>query len=98
MSDSLVQKFQLLILDTIDKQGLIEDSKNLTLEEKPIDQLQLLGALNSLASRDVSYDFFCINVCSLLYILLSKEKVGHFLVKEKKLLIKVVMKLKYIML
>lgn len=45
---------QTLVLTTLDKQGVIEDSANLkTASGANVDQLALLGALNSLRSKDV---------------------------------------------
>jgi len=67
MSQDLMQKFQSLVLDTIDKQGSIPDSSRLQMDEKSIDQLQLLGSLNSLSARDVSVSIGSAHmaVCSL---------------------------------
>ncbi|KAJ2959638.1 hypothetical protein NQZ79_g4910 [Umbelopsis isabellina] len=45
---------QTLVLTTLDKQGVIEDSANLkTASGADVDQLALLGALNSLRSKDM---------------------------------------------
>ncbi|KAI9146547.1 hypothetical protein BKA69DRAFT_1171634 [Paraphysoderma sedebokerense] len=44
---------QQLILETLDKQGSIKDTAALTLEGKPVDQLAILGVLNSLMSREM---------------------------------------------
>jgi phenylalanyl-tRNA synthetase alpha chain len=45
---------QTLVLTTLDKQGVIEDTTNLkTADGSSIDQLAVLGALNSLRSKDV---------------------------------------------
>ena len=43
------------VLDVLDKKELIADSKDLQYENQPVDQLQLLGVLNALQSREVSY-------------------------------------------
>ncbi|RUS31390.1 tRNA synthetases class II core domain (F)-domain-containing protein [Jimgerdemannia flammicorona] len=52
------EDLQTLVLTTLDKGGHIHDSKDLTaLDGQPLDQLNLLGVLNSLKSRDmVDYD------------------------------------------
>jgi phenylalanyl-tRNA synthetase alpha chain len=45
---------QTLVLTTLDKQGVIEDTTYLkTADGSPVDQLAVLGALNSLRSKDV---------------------------------------------
>jgi hypothetical protein len=50
---------QNFVLTTLDKQGVIEDSANLkTANGADIDQLALLGALNSLRSKDVRANYF----------------------------------------
>jgi hypothetical protein len=47
-------ELQTLVLTTLDKQGVIEDSTHLkTADGAAVDQLSLLGALNSLRSKDV---------------------------------------------
>jgi hypothetical protein len=48
------EDLQTLVLTTLDKENVIQDSKTLTHNEKPVDQLALLGALNSLKSKDVN--------------------------------------------
>lgn len=47
------EELQTFVLNTLEKQTTIEDSKDLTHNDKPVDQLALLGALNSLKSKDV---------------------------------------------
>lgn len=55
----MAEAIQKLILDTLDKQGTIEDTRTLALpgETEPARsqdaQIIILGALNSLASREV---------------------------------------------
>jgi hypothetical protein len=63
----LVQKFQSLVLETIAKEGSIPDSLALHVDGNAVDQLQLLGSLNSLSSRDVSHFISLLTslVCSL---------------------------------
>jgi len=47
-------ELQTLVLTTLDKQGIIEDSTHLkTADGAAVDQLSLLGALNSLRSKDM---------------------------------------------
>ncbi|GAB5588471.1 Phenylalanyl-tRNA synthetase [Umbelopsis nana] len=47
-------ELQTLVLTTLDKQGVIEDSTHLkTADGAAVDQLSLLGALNSLRSKDM---------------------------------------------
>lgn len=48
-----VEALQALVLQTLDKQNVIENSKDLKLNDQPVEQLALLGALNSLKSKDV---------------------------------------------
>jgi hypothetical protein len=51
-------ELQTLVLTTLDKQGSIEDSTHLkTVDGANVDQLALLGALNSLRSKDVRISF-----------------------------------------
>lgn len=47
------EDLQTLVLTTLDKQNVIENSISLTLNEQPVDQLALLGALNSLKSKEM---------------------------------------------
>lgn len=47
------EDLQTLVLTTLDKSNTIEDSKDLTFNDAPVDQLALLGALNSLKSKEV---------------------------------------------
>lgn len=47
------EELQTFVLQTLDKQNVIEDTKDLTYNNQPVDQLALLGALNSLKSKDV---------------------------------------------
>jgi hypothetical protein len=47
------EDLQTLVLTTLDKVNSISDSKDLTYNDAPVDQLALLGALNSLKSKDV---------------------------------------------
>jgi phenylalanyl-tRNA synthetase alpha chain len=47
------EDLQTLVLTTLDKNGSIADSKDLTFNEKPVDQPTLLGALSSLKSKEV---------------------------------------------
>lgn len=49
------EELQTLVLTTLDKSNTIEDSKDLTYNDAPVDQLALLGALNSLKSKEVFY-------------------------------------------
>lgn len=51
------EELQTFVLNTLEKQTTIEDSKDLTHNDKPVDQLALLGALNSLKSKDVKTFF-----------------------------------------
>lgn len=53
------EELQTLVLTTLDKENVIQDSKTLTFNDKPVDQLALLGALNSLKSKDVNIFLFC---------------------------------------
>lgn len=55
---SSAEDLQTLVLTALDAQGEIQDSKDLaTPNSPPLDQLALLGALNSLRSKDmVAYD------------------------------------------
>lgn len=47
------EDLQTLVLTTLDKSNIIQDSKNLTFNGAAVDQLTLLGALNSLKSKEV---------------------------------------------
>ncbi|KAL7320905.1 Phenylalanyl-tRNA synthetase, beta subunit, cytoplasmic [Mucor circinelloides] len=47
------EDLQTLVLTTLDKSNTIEDSKDLTFNDAPVDQLALLGALNSLKSKEM---------------------------------------------
>ncbi|KAL0089429.1 tRNA synthetases class II core domain (F)-domain-containing protein [Phycomyces blakesleeanus] len=47
------EELQTLVLTTLDQNQVIEDSKNIKFDGKPIDQLAFLGALNSLKSKDM---------------------------------------------
>lgn len=47
------EELQTLVLATLDKENVITDSKSLLVNDKPVDQLALLGALNSLKSKEV---------------------------------------------
>lgn len=47
------EELQTLVLTTLDKENVITDSKSLLVNDKPVDQLALLGALNSLKSKEV---------------------------------------------
>jgi phenylalanyl-tRNA synthetase alpha chain len=49
------EDLQTLVLTTLDKENVIQDSKTLTFNDKPVDQLVLLGALNSLKSKEVPF-------------------------------------------
>jgi phenylalanyl-tRNA synthetase alpha chain len=61
-----MEAIQELILKTLDSKGKIEDTRNLVLPGESVPatsqdaQLQILRALNSLASREVSIDSFVI--------------------------------------
>ncbi|CAO3646568.1 unnamed protein product [Cunninghamella blakesleeana] len=49
-----VEQLQTLVLQTLDKQNVIENTKDLTTpDNQPLDQLLVLGALNSLKSKDM---------------------------------------------
>ncbi|KAI9301447.1 tRNA synthetases class II core domain (F)-domain-containing protein [Cunninghamella echinulata] len=49
-----VEQLQTLILQTLEKQNVIENTKDLTgSDNQPLDQLLVLGALNSLKSKDM---------------------------------------------
>ncbi|CAO3590779.1 unnamed protein product [Absidia cylindrospora] len=49
-----VEVLQTLVLQTLDKENVIENSKDMvTSDNQPVEQLTLLGALNSLKSKDV---------------------------------------------
>ena len=54
---------QQIVLDTLESQSLIKDTRTLVLPGQPQpassneDQITILGALNSLLSRDVSLSF-----------------------------------------
>ncbi|KAI8344589.1 tRNA synthetases class II core domain (F)-domain-containing protein [Chlamydoabsidia padenii] len=51
---STVEALQTLVLQTLDKHNVIENSKDLkTSDDQPVEQLALLGALNSLKSKDM---------------------------------------------
>lgn len=63
-----VEQLQILILQTLDKQNVIENTKDLTtLDNQPLDQLLVLGALNSLKSKDVNIILFHYYYYSYLY-------------------------------
>lgn len=47
------EELQTLVLTTLDRDNVITDSKDLVLNDKPVEQLALLGALNSLKSKEV---------------------------------------------
>lgn len=47
------EELQTLVLTTLDRNNVITDSKDLVLNDKPVEQLALLGALNSLKSKEV---------------------------------------------
>lgn len=47
------EKLQELVLQRLDKDGSIANTAGLTLDGKPVDQLALLGVLNSLLSKEV---------------------------------------------
>lgn len=49
------EELQTLVLTTLDKNNVITDSKDLLLNDKPVEQLALLGALNSLKSKEVLF-------------------------------------------
>jgi phenylalanyl-tRNA synthetase alpha chain len=48
------QAYQTLVLQTLNKDTVIEDSSKLSLDDKPVNQMELLGVLNALWSREVS--------------------------------------------
>jgi phenylalanyl-tRNA synthetase alpha chain len=54
------EDLQTLVLTTLDKTNVIQDSKDLTFNGAAVDQLALLGALNSLKSKEVQeiHDFY----------------------------------------
>ena len=64
----MAEAIQQLILDTLDKDGVIQDTRTLVLPgyKEPAathdSQIIILGALNSLSSRDVHY--FPSNLCT----------------------------------
>ncbi|KAG1175617.1 hypothetical protein G6F70_003957 [Rhizopus microsporus] len=47
------EELQTLVLNTLDQQTTIQDSKDLTFNGSPVDQLVLLGALSSLKSKNM---------------------------------------------
>ena len=48
------EELQTLVLTILDAEGLIEDTKKLKISDgKEVDQLALLGALKSLANKEV---------------------------------------------
>lgn len=51
------EELQTLVLNTLDQQTTIQDSKDLTFNGSPVDQLVLLGALSSLKSKNVRFFF-----------------------------------------
>ncbi len=63
----MAEAIQQLILDTLDKEGTIKDTRTLVLPgyKEPAathdSQIIILGALNSLSSRDVHY--FMVDLC-----------------------------------
>jgi hypothetical protein len=53
ISMATTEDLQTLVLTTLDKSNVIEDTKDLKFNDAVVDQLTLLGALNSLKSKGV---------------------------------------------
>ena len=51
--DGLSERLQRLTLDTLDRDGSIQDTAKLQLEDAPVDQMALLGVLKSLLAHDM---------------------------------------------